>query len=143
MSAASDAGLMLSILSGWNVVVQDAKRAREVEAELKGPVGKLRTLKVEARRRAYEVVSKIVERDELDYLVWHFGTWVLIAKCDRLQRSYDTKLQSRRAQIAGVQGLFRDFATKLEQGVSISRGNTPRDHQAPSMAKVPIKPDQA
>eukprot|EP00746_Dinoflagellata_sp_MGD_P161905 gnl/MRDRNA2_/MRDRNA2_89229_c0_seq1.p1 gnl/MRDRNA2_/MRDRNA2_89229_c0~~gnl/MRDRNA2_/MRDRNA2_89229_c0_seq1.p1 ORF type:complete len:597 (-),score=132.90 gnl/MRDRNA2_/MRDRNA2_89229_c0_seq1:31-1776(-) len=139
MSAASDAGLMLSVLSSWNAVLQDAKRAREVEAELKGPVGKLRTLKVEARRRAYDVVSKIVQRDELDYLVWHFGTWVLIAKCERLQRSYDTKLQSRRAQIAGVQGLFKEFATKLEQGVSISRGSTPRDNQGPSMAKVPIK----
>lgn len=122
MSSASDAGLLSSTFMGWNKVLQDERRLREAEAERTGPVARTRMLKVAHRQKAYEVLCKIVERDQEDCAVWHFATWVAAAKCTSLQRSYNAKLESRRAQIASVHGLFREFTSKLE-GVSTS---TPR-----------------
>merc|ERR1711935_66590 len=50
--------------------------------------------------------------------------WIEVTKVERMLRYYQTRVEGKKQQLQGLQGMFRNFATQLETGL---KETTPRD----------------
>lgn len=131
MAGDTESGVLTSAWAAWVHAVQEGKKARESEEKLKDKEQRFRSFMNRQKANAQGVMTRVTEQQKLECLLQHFCAWVLDTKTERLERRFAEKLHSNKSQLASVQSMFRDFATQLEAGISV----TPRDHVPPMSKK--------
>lgn len=124
MSAASDSGLLHTILEAWHMECQEKRHGNELEALLNGEDSKFKMFSQRNTENANEVMRKATVQLEHFCLLRCFNMWKMDSKVEALVRACSSKMEGRRGQLYQVQGLFRKFAVELERGLA---DPTPRD----------------
>eukprot|EP00442_Polarella_glacialis_P053544 CAMPEP_0115138618 /NCGR_PEP_ID=MMETSP0227-20121206/57778_1 /TAXON_ID=89957 /ORGANISM="Polarella glacialis, Strain CCMP 1383" /LENGTH=564 /DNA_ID=CAMNT_0002546281 /DNA_START=15 /DNA_END=1705 /DNA_ORIENTATION=+ len=117
MCTAYDQGQLSETLQGWSQLVQEEKQLQMVNAAMRKSGARLTRLRHKHVTCARGVSGRIAHQMDLIYLGECMSAWVLHTKVDALTRLYARKLEFKREQLKGVQVLFHQFASQLEQGI--------------------------
>jgi len=131
MSSGSDSGLLHVILTAWNDVLKEEKKAREMEDIMAANEAKFKSLNNRQKGNAKSVASKCHQQEEENMIMMFFYAWSTETKEQHVVKVYGSKLDQKKHQLEAVQTMFRSFATQLEQGI----GNTPRSKKSTGRSK--------
>jgi len=123
MSAATDSGLIQSVFHEWKEIYEDEKRQAEMEEAMGEKAGKLGNFASRNKGTAMHEMNRMIAVAEagLQLAVFHF--WKRDTKVERMRRYGREKNKKRKDQLVGVKGLFKNFASELENGL---KEGTPR-----------------
>eukprot|EP00747_Dinoflagellata_sp_TGD_P163974 gnl/TRDRNA2_/TRDRNA2_183279_c0_seq1.p1 gnl/TRDRNA2_/TRDRNA2_183279_c0~~gnl/TRDRNA2_/TRDRNA2_183279_c0_seq1.p1 ORF type:complete len:543 (-),score=152.58 gnl/TRDRNA2_/TRDRNA2_183279_c0_seq1:128-1756(-) len=124
MSAGSDSALMQMCLKGWYDYYQEKAQAAAFQDALGGANSKLAGFSSRNKDSAMSAMQRLKEATTEQEILVVWMPWKKIAKLERIRRNGKEKNERRKKQLNGVKGLFKNFATELEQ--SIKEG-TPRE----------------
>merc|ERR1719235_2039472 len=124
MNAATDSGLVEHVISTWVQYYTDLKKAEEMEAMLNGNSAKFASFSARNKQGAMSAGEKATAIKEYGLINHAMLLWMEVAKVERMLRYYQTRVEGKKAQLQGLQGMFRNFATQLESGL---KETTPRD----------------
>jgi len=117
MLAGSDHGLQSLIIQNWASYIKDEKKSRELEEELMKSEKKFKSLVANQKAGASNVQGRVNEQIALNLLQRVMNNWVVETKANRVENHYNSKYESKRRQLQGVQNLFKSFAMQLEQNL--------------------------
>merc|ERR1712224_600700 len=117
MNSATDSGLVEHVISTWVQAYKDEKEAQKMEELMNGGEGRFAALNGRQKDNAKGVMSRVNEQVDLNIMLRHFCAWSLDAKLERVMRHYNNKMESKKHQLQNVQGLFKSFASQLDQGL--------------------------
>lgn len=148
MAGATDSGLIQMCFKAWTEFIQDAKKEAEMEAIINSQQAKLGFLKNNTKDAGMNVMDRASYHVEQAILLKIFGTWRIDARMENTLRTYQQKIDSKRAKLVGVQQMFRKFAGELEGSLKASQQETrdlrdgptpgrPRMHKAGGSVSLP------
>lgn len=124
MSGASDSGLQMLCFQGWRDYFVDVKQAREMEEMMMNGDARFKSLAQKQRGAANGVMGRLNETEAEIFLATFFLSWSAESSLGKIINHYTNKLDAKKSQLDGVQGMFKSFAEQLEKGV----GNDPSSH---------------
>jgi len=123
MSAATDTGLLQSVLQAWIEVFNEQKKAYELEQLMAEQSDKFKSFHGRNKKGAKGAMGRAAELQEENTMIVYFWYWKREAKVERMRRYARDKNTKKKQQLIGVKGLFKNFASELEQGL---KDGTPR-----------------
>jgi len=117
MLASSDHGLESLVFQNWWNWLKEEKKQAELEYALSGASAKFKSLNGRQKAGANAVQTRVNEQIALNLLQRVFNYWIIETKANRIESHYNSKYESKRRQLAGVQNLFKSFAMQLEQNL--------------------------
>lgn len=124
MAGSTDSGLIQMCFRAWTDFVQDAKKEAELEEIINSQQAKLSFLKSQTKDAGMNVMDRASYHVEQAILLKIFGTWRIDARMENTLRTYQQKIDSKRAKLVGVQQMFRKFAGELEGSLKASQQET-------------------
>jgi len=138
MSAATDSGLCHEVLTAWNEYYKDEKKAAEFADAMNGANGRFGAFGERNKKGAQSVMERAKEHQETMVYLRIFGAWRLDTRIEQLLKVHQGRIDGKRAQLVGVQKMFREFALQLETNIN-SGADSNRDLAAgpPAGKKLP------
>lgn len=103
---------------GWLALVQENRDGRRMSNKVVECDVKLRRVSSSHKSCKMAMQERVVEQNEVNFLLRCVMAWEMEAKVNRIDRRYKAKIDGKRKQLGGVRDLFRTFAEKLEEGLS-------------------------
>jgi len=129
MTNASDSGLITTAMEGWIEVFKEEKQANEMKNLLASQTGKFESFGLRNKQSAGSCMERATQVADLGWYITIFYYWLREARVERMRRYAKERNYKKKQQLAGVKGLFRNFAGELEAGL---KDGTPRVDQAPA-----------
>jgi len=123
MSGASEAGLQMLCFQGWRDYYTDLKSSREMEEAMLSGEGRMKSLYGKQKGAAKGVVERLNETEHDIFMASIFLSWSCEASLGNVIKHYAGRMDQKKQQLDAVQGMFKNFATALEQGIG---QNSPR-----------------
>jgi len=120
MLASSDHGLLSLIVQTWVSWLKDEKKEQELEFELNKANDKFKSLNARQKAGANKLQGRVNEQMNMNIMQRILNFWIIETKAEKLSKYYVNKLKKKRAQLEGVQNLFRSFAQQLEANLGDS-----------------------
>jgi hypothetical protein len=117
MSAGSETGLMAISIQHWVQYVTEEKKTKEMEYALMEAEGRFKNLNGRQKAGAHNMQNRVNEQIAANLYQRIFNAWLIETRVNRVDKYYNSKMDSKRKQLAGVQNLFKSFAMQLEQGL--------------------------
>jgi len=117
MSAGSDTGLKSMIMQNWATFVKDEKKQAELEFQLAQSNDKFKSLNARQKAGVNKQQNNVNEQINLNLLQRVMNNWITETKANRVEQHYNSKYESKKRQLQGVQNLFKSFALQLEQNL--------------------------
>lgn len=116
-------GLLCQCIRGWAKVITMDKRAEEMEVVLSQKRGQFATQATRNKATGRKELERMAMMSEQGLCHLAIAYWRRETKIERVRRYGQEKNAKRKAQLAGVKGLFKNFADELEDGL---KKGTPR-----------------
>jgi hypothetical protein len=117
MLAGTANGLLALVIQNWAQWLKDEKKQKELEFALNEAQAKFKTLNGRQKAGASNVQNRVNEQIANNLMQRVFNCWLVETKANRVENHYNTKYESKRRQLQGVQNLFKSFALQLEQNL--------------------------
>jgi hypothetical protein len=117
MLASSDNGLLQLIMQNWAQYYQEEKKQKELEYTLADSQNKFKSLNARQKAGAANVQGRVNEQIKMNLCLRVLNCWIVETKGNRVENHYNSKYESKRRQLHGVQNLFKSFAMQLEQNL--------------------------
>jgi len=127
MNAATDSGLCEHVISTWVQYYKDLKKAEEMEAMLAANNDKFASFGQRNKQGAMTAGEKATAIKAYGLINHAMLLWIEVTKVERMLRYYQNRVEGKKQQLQGLQGMFRNFANQLETGL---KETTPRDFGA-------------
>jgi len=127
MNAATDGGLVEHVMSTWATFYNDKKKAEEMEKLINGNAAKFASFSARNKQGAMSAGEKAQAIKEYGLVNHAVLLWSEVTKVERMLRYYQNRVEGKKQQLQGLQGMFRNFASQLETGL---KEGTPRDFGA-------------
>jgi hypothetical protein len=127
MNSATDSGLVEHVISTWIQYWKDIKKAEEMEAMLSANSDKFASFSSRNKQGAMSAGQKATAIKEYGLINHSMLLWIEVTRTERMLRYYTSRVDGKKTQLAGLQTMFRNFATQLETGL---KEGTPRDFAA-------------
>mmetsp|Transcript_78051 Transcript_78051/g.181024 ORF Transcript_78051/g.181024 Transcript_78051/m.181024 type:complete len:563 (-) Transcript_78051:103-1791(-) len=135
MVRSSDSGLLQSSMQAWVQLVQEEKKSNEMAQALRNANSKLLDFNGWHKANAGTAMERAAHHINRMLTLNIFCNWRLHTKMEQILRYQQGKVESKRAQLAKVQGMFRSFATELESNLNRS-GDTEREFLSPQQRRL-------
>merc|ERR1719443_2781188 len=129
MLASSDHGLESLIIHSWQTWVMEEKKQQELELHLAQNQDKFKSLNARQKAGANKIQGRVNEQMNLNTLQRIFIFWLIETKANRVENHYNSKYESKRRQLKGVQNLFQSFAMQLEQSLGPDDDSSSRTYR--------------
>jgi hypothetical protein len=126
MSAATDSGLLQTILSAWIEHWKEEKQVNEYAEMMNGANGKMGAFGARNKGAAKSVMERAHEHGLTMLYLKVWGAWSLDTRVEKLLKVHQGRIDGKRQQLVGVQQMFRNFAKQLETNIQ-SGGDSSRD----------------
>jgi len=123
MAQNSDTALVQSCMAGWIEFFMEQKKANEMQDMLESGSGRFNEFSKRNKGSAGSLMDRSAYLNELGTYIVVFMYWKKDTKVERMRRWAKEKNDKKKKQLVGVKGLFKNFATELEQGL---KDGTPR-----------------
>jgi len=123
MAQNSDTALVQSCMAGWIEFFMEQKKANEMQDMLESGTGRFNEFSKRNKGSAGSLMDRSAYLSELGAQIVVFMYWKKDTKVERMRRWAKEKNDKKKKQLVGVKGLFKNFATELEQGL---KDGTPR-----------------
>merc|ERR1712079_841382 len=123
LTAESQAGLLSGAFFGWLEELQAEKDSAEMEQVLNQKSAQLNGFASKNKGAAMNATQKKAQIEEQNLLIPIFCLWKREAKVERMRRFGKEKNLKRKQELQGVKGLFKNFASELEENL---KEGTPR-----------------
>jgi len=146
MLAGTDHGLLSMIIQTWFSWLKDEKKQKELEFALNEAQDKFKSLNGRQKAGAHGAQNRVNEQIAANLMLRVFNNWQCETKANRVGNHYNTKYESKKRQLQGVQNLFKSFAMQLEQnlgGDEDSSSRTTRKSKKHSSRKDGMPPKGA
>jgi len=133
MLAGTEHGLLALIVQNWSSWLKEEKSQKELEMALNEAQGKFKSLNSRQKAGAAGVQNRVNDQIAANLMQRVLNVWVVETKANRVENHYNTKYESKKRQLQGVQNLFKSFAMQLEQnlgGDEDSSSRTTRDRKS-------------
>jgi hypothetical protein len=117
MLAASDHGLMALIMQNWALFWKEEKQQAELEYALSQAQAKFKTLNGKQKGAAHGMQNRVNEQMNANIMLKVFSYWYIETKTNRVESHYNSKYETKKKQLTGIQQLFKSFAMQLEQSL--------------------------
>lgn len=117
MMAGTDHGLLSLIVQNWASWLKEEKTQKELEFALMEQTNKFKSLNGRQKGGAHAAQNRVNDQMNANMMQRVFNNWIVEAKANRVAYHYNTKYESKRRQLHGVQNLFKSFAMQLEQNL--------------------------
>jgi hypothetical protein len=117
MLAGTAQGLLALIIQNWVSWLKDEKKQKELEFALNEAQAKFKTLNGRQKAGASNVQNRVNDQINANLQQRIFNCWIVETKANRVENHYNTKYESKKRQLQGVQNLFKSFAMQLEQNL--------------------------
>merc|ERR1719359_80357 len=117
MLAGTEHGLLSMIIQTWFGWLKDEKKQKELEFALNEAQDKFKSLNGRQKAGAHGAQNRVNEQMNMNLMQRIMNFWVVETKANRVANHYNTKYESKRRQLQGVQNLFKSFAMQLEQNL--------------------------
>jgi len=124
MNGATQSGLLAMCIQNWFQLINDDKKAKQLEEKMAKSTGNLQSMKLRQKGNAMSVQGRINEQIKANILYRCISAWMLESKVNHIDRYYSTKMTHKRQQLSSVQTLFKSFAKQLEEGLGNIEGPT-------------------
>jgi hypothetical protein len=138
MNAGSETGIMHQFFTEWATVFKDERAAAEMAEKMDAAQAKMSGFNVRNKASAMTAMCRNAEVMDRQAILMVFGPWKKEARVEKMKRYGKEKNEKKKAQLNGVKGLFRNFASELETGL---KDGTPRIEPKPR--GYPDKPQAA
>eukprot|EP00405_Crypthecodinium_cohnii_P034251 CAMPEP_0206530718 /NCGR_PEP_ID=MMETSP0325_2-20121206/3335_1 /ASSEMBLY_ACC=CAM_ASM_000347 /TAXON_ID=2866 /ORGANISM="Crypthecodinium cohnii, Strain Seligo" /LENGTH=538 /DNA_ID=CAMNT_0054026821 /DNA_START=176 /DNA_END=1788 /DNA_ORIENTATION=+ len=118
--------LVQVIFEKWGVAVGETRTRRVTAARVKESGAKLKSLVVRQKATALNVEDRAAEQLTFNLLLRIMQAWELEAKVNRVEKYFRSKIEGKRKQLDSVRVLFRSFADKLDEGLTVSEADSGR-----------------
>lgn len=125
MGGATSSGLVKQVFLAWREEVEESKKEMEIEAFINANNSKMALFSSKHKDSGAHVMDRAKYHLEQGVLLRILGAWRLDTKMEMSLRVYHQKIDAKRAQLVGVQHMFRRFAQELEG--SFNKADTGRD----------------
>merc|ERR1712178_601814 len=123
MSSGSDSALLAMVLKAWIETFEEQKKQEALQGVLEAGASKMSLFSSKNKLSALGVLQKMADAQDMTLLIQTFNSWKKEAKVQNLKRYGKETNEKRKKQLQGVKGLFKNFASELEQGL---KEGTPR-----------------
>jgi len=124
MSAGSDNGLITMTFTGWKEVYEERKRENELENMVANSKLKVQTFQDRTKGAGMNAMERASYHVELGLLLKVWGAWLVDSKATTTLNNHLARIEGKRAQLVGVQQMFRKFATELETNLKASQDSS-------------------
>lgn len=123
MSSANESGLVQTYFQAWAELYKEEKTSSEMSALLQSRQGQMSGFAARNKTSAMNEMNRMVWAQEGGTLVCIIAKWKQECRVEGMLRYGHEKNKKRKEQLQGVKGLFKSFATDLENGL---KDGTPR-----------------
>merc|ERR1719420_1712885 len=127
MNSSTNSGLVEHVMSTWVAAFKDKKKAEEMEKLINGNAAKFASFSARNKQGAMSAGEKAQAIKEYGLVNHAVLLWSEVTKVERMLRYYQNRVEGKKQQLQGLQGMFRNFASQLETGL---KDGTPRDFGA-------------
>lgn len=124
MSASTDSGLMGQVFHAWSLAMEEVKKARQLEDQMKTQDVRLKQMLANTKGKAFGVASRTNEQINENLLLRVLSAWMIEFKVGHVEKYYEKKISGKRQQLSKVHTLFKDFANQLESGLKTNDGDS-------------------
>lgn len=117
MLASSDHGLLSMMIQNWAVFVKEEKKQAELEFALQQAESKFKSLNGRHKGAAHGMQNRVNEQMNANMMLRVFTFWWIETKTNRVAAHYNSKYETKKKQLTGIQQLFKSFAMQLEQSL--------------------------
>lgn len=117
MLAGTEHGLLCMIIQNWALWLKDEKQQKELEFALAEGQAKFKSLNNRQKDGSRNVQGRVNDQMNANIQQRIFNNWIVETKANRVENHYNSKYESKRRQLQGVQNLFKSFAMQLEQNL--------------------------
>jgi len=125
VAGGSDSALVSMCMKAWIEGLQESKRSKVLEGEVKAVENKQKALSKKQKAGAKGICERLNKEEDLNFIAHVFYQWLTEARLERLSKHYQGLLAAKKDQLDAVQQMFKSFATQLEAGMT----STPRSQR--------------
>jgi len=129
MLAGTDHGLLSMIVQNWVSWLKEEKAQKEMEYALQSQQDKFKSLNGRAKGAAHGAQTRVNDQIAANLQQRIFNNWIIETKANRVENHYNTKYESKKRQLQGVQNLFKSFAMQLEQNLGQDEDSSSRTYR--------------
>jgi len=129
MLAGTDHGLLSMIIQNWCSWLKEEKKTKELEYALNEASEKFKSLNGRQKAGAHGAQNRVNELMNMNLLQRLVNFWIVETKANRVENHYNTKYESKKRQLQGVQNLFKSFAMQLEQNLGGDEDSSSRTNR--------------
>mmetsp|Transcript_13146 Transcript_13146/g.30723 ORF Transcript_13146/g.30723 Transcript_13146/m.30723 type:complete len:616 (-) Transcript_13146:67-1914(-) len=115
MTSGTATGLLSQAIKAWLQVVGEGKKEQEHKERWQRALDKIEAIESHCKSKSFKVLGSAADAQDQLLLVKLLHEWRRCVKIDKFQQGYMNKYEGKRQQLASVQKMFRDFATKMEK----------------------------
>merc|ERR1712048_350554 len=115
MTAATNSGLITSVLQAWSEVHAEEKKSAEVAKAMNAQSSKLSSFAFKKKETAAQASHRLSLLEDQSLLICCLSLWKQVTKIERMKRFGKEKSMRRMQELAGVKGAFRNFANELDE----------------------------
>jgi len=127
MAQGADTALIQTCMQSWIEWYVEQKKANEMQDMLESGSGRFNEFSKRNKGSAGNLMDRTAFLTEQGTQIVVFMYWKKDTKVERMRRWAKEKNDKKKKQLIGVKGLFKNFATELEQGL---KDGTPRVDQS-------------
>jgi len=124
MSAGSDSGLVTMTFTGWKELYEERKKEAELENLVANSNLKMTTFRDRTKGAGMNAMERASYHVQLGILLKVWGAWLVESKGETGLKNHLARIEGKRAQLVGVQQMFRKFATELETNLKASQDSS-------------------
>jgi len=124
VSAATDSGLIQSVMQAWIQLWQEQVQEREMAEILNGAHGKFASFGERNSKSAKSVMERARLHLESMMCIRVYTAWRLDMKTEKAVRAFGAKVDAKKNQLVHVQQMFRNFAQQLEASLKTSEDSS-------------------
>lgn len=113
----TDTGLIALAMQNWAAIVGELKAERLHADELMQGNVRLKGLQSQQLGNVRGVQNRVNEQMDMNVCLRVFQVWLFESKLRRVAVHFESRINGKRKQLAGIQNLFQSFASQLEQGL--------------------------
>eukprot|EP00932_Pfiesteria_piscicida_P005536 SRR837773.15447.p1 GENE.SRR837773.15447~~SRR837773.15447.p1 ORF type:complete len:278 (+),score=86.92 SRR837773.15447:2-835(+) len=117
--------ILQGVWRSWMDQVVANRATRSIRTQIESGDGLLSALRMRRQAAALGFQDRVSGLEELNTLLRILQAWDLETKLNRVEKRYKGKMDSKRKQLTSVRTLFRSFAEKLEEGLTVEDGSEP------------------
>uniref|UniRef100_A0A7S2C6A0 Uncharacterized protein n=1 Tax=Alexandrium andersonii TaxID=327968 RepID=A0A7S2C6A0_9DINO len=117
MNGATDSGLTAMCIQAWYSLINDNKKARELEEKMMNSEGRFGALKMRQKGNAMNVQGRVNEQIKANLLYRCIQEWKIETRAALAVKGLGSKVDKKRQQLKGIEHLFKKFAQQLDEGL--------------------------